>query len=67
MSRSYRVEGMTCAACAAAVTAAIEAVEPAAEVEVDLDDKTVTVRGLEDDGAVAGAINDAGFESCGRV
>jgi copper chaperone len=67
MSQSYRVDGMTCGGCAASVTKAIQAVEPAAEVEVDLDKKTVTVRGLDDDDAIAGAVEDAGFDFGGRV
>jgi copper chaperone len=67
MSQSYRVDGMTCGGCAASVTKAIQAVEPAAEVEVDLDKKIVTVRGLDDDDAIAGAVEDAGFDFGGRA
>ena len=67
MSKTYRVAGMTCGGCAKAVTSAIKAVAPAADVAVDLDAKTVTVNGLDDDQAVAGAVDDAGFEFGGPL
>ena len=47
---TYRVNGMTCGGCANAVTRAIKAAAPAADVKVDLSAKTVETyraRGME--------------------
>jgi copper chaperone CopZ len=45
------------------VTTAIQASAPNADVEiaVDLEEETVTVDGIEDERAIASAIEDAGF------
>lgn len=67
MATTYRVVGMSCQGCAKGVTSAIQAVKAEARVDVDLDAKTVTVDGLDDDEAVARAVADAGFEYEGRV
>ena len=66
---TYRVNGMTCGGCANAVTRAIKAAAPAADVKVDLGAKTVSVT-IEGGGAVAAdtvktAVKDAGFEFIG--
>jgi copper chaperone len=62
MKTTYRVEGMTCGHCAASVTKAIKALDPTAKVEVDLENKTVTVEGGVDQTAVGRAVEDAGFQ-----
>lgn len=60
----YRVPGMTCGHCRAAVAAELEAIAGVAEVEVDLEAKLVTVRGRElDDAALRAAIDEAGYEA----
>ena len=61
MTKTYRVSGMTCEGCARAVTNAIKAAAPAADVNVDLEGKTVTVEGFDDAAAIARAVDDAGF------
>ncbi|MCA9668195.1 MAG: heavy-metal-associated domain-containing protein [Myxococcales bacterium] len=67
MTKTYRVDGMTCQHCAASVTKAIKAIRPADDVsvEVDLEAKTVVVQGLDDDRAVSEAVEAAGFDFVG--
>lgn len=66
MSETYTVHGMTCGGCAKSVTNAIQAAAPGAEVEVNLDAKTVSVEGAGED-AVKQAVADAGFEFVGKA
>ncbi len=63
----YRVNGMTCQGCANAVSNAIKAAAPAAQVKVDLAAKTVTVEGQVAAATVAAAIKAAGFEFAGAA
>ncbi|ASG20752.1 MULTISPECIES: heavy-metal-associated domain-containing protein [Nitrospirillum] len=67
MSASYRIDGMTCQGCARSVTKAIQAVAPAAEVDVDVEAGVVTVTGPADGAQVRGAVEDAGFDFVGPV
>ena len=67
MKTTYKVDGMTCGGCAAAVTRALKARDPAAEVEVDLDAGTVSVDGSEDEAGIGEAVEDAGFDFGGRI
>ena len=60
---SYRVEGMTCAHCEAAVREELEKVHGVESVTVDLAAKQVVVRGDFDDRAVRAAIEGAGYEA----
>ena len=39
----FTVDGMTCGHCVRAITRAVQALDPAARVDVDLDAKTVAV------------------------
>jgi len=66
MSETYKVLGMTCGGCASSVTKAIVAAAPGAAVEINLDDKAVTVSGA-DETAVKQAVEDAGFEFAGAA
>lgn len=66
MSDTYTVHGMTCGGCAKSVTNAIHAAAPGAQVDVDLEAKTVTVEGAIED-AVRQAVTDAGFEFIGKT
>jgi copper chaperone len=60
---TYSVPGVSCAHCEAAITQEVEQVAGVSSVEVDLDAKTVVVRGdALDDGAVRAAIDEAGYE-----
>jgi len=64
MSETYKVIGMTCGGCAKSVTNAILDAAPEAEVEVNLDEKTVSVNGAGEP-TVKQAVEDAGFEFSG--
>jgi copper chaperone len=59
----YSVPGMSCAHCEAAIAREVEQVAGVTAVDVDLDGKTVVVRGdgLSDD-AVRAAIDEAGYD-----
>lgn len=62
--REFRIEGMTCGHCVAAVTAALSALEGVSGVEVDLEAGSATVTSDEefDHAAVGAAIHEAGYE-----
>ena len=66
MTKTYRVDGMTCDGCANAVKRALARLGPRA-VNVDLPAGRVTVDGDVDDGAVAKAVEAAGFTYSGRT
>lgn len=55
------VDGMSCGHCVAAVTAAVKAVDPSAEVNVDLGARLVEANTQVDRAAVAKAITEAGY------
>jgi copper chaperone CopZ len=60
----YRVPGLHCGHCRAAVEEEVGAVAGVEAVEVDLEAKLVTVRGERlDDAAIRLAIDEAGYEA----
>jgi copper chaperone CopZ len=60
---SYRVPGMHCDHCKAAVEAEVGGVAGVESIQVDLDRKLVTVQGRGiDDRTVRAAIDEAGYE-----
>ena len=61
MSTSYKVDGMTCGGCVSSTTRALQSAAPGLEFEVSLEDGTIRVDGEHEAGAVARAIDDAGF------
>ncbi|MES9884028.1 MAG: heavy-metal-associated domain-containing protein [Sedimenticola sp.] len=65
MSKTYKVEGMSCGGCSSSVEQAIKAAAPGASVEVQLDGGLVTVDGIDEDAVVAKAVEDAGFTFVG--
>jgi copper chaperone len=67
MEKTYKVDGMTCRGCAQSVEKAITTVAPAATVKVDLENKQVTVLGIDNDALVAQAVEEAGFDYEGPV
>ena len=67
MSKTYKVEGMTCGGCSSSVERAIKEAVPGATVEVQLDGGLVTVSGIDNDTAVQQAVEDAGFTFAGLV
>ena len=61
---TYRVPGMTCEHCEAAVSQELSSVSGVESVSVDLDGKLVRVSGESlDDAALRAAIDEAGFEA----
>ncbi len=67
MTQTYLVKGMTCEGCVRAVTNAIERALPGTTVEVDLASGRVSVANCAEEGAIARAVDDAGFEFGGRA
>lgn len=62
--RTYRVAGMTCGHCEAAITRELQRVSGVQAVEIDLESKLVAVRGRDlDDRALRAAIDEAGYEA----
>lgn len=57
----FKVEGMSCQHCVAAVTRAIRAHDAAAQVQVDLEAGRVTVESVQSADAVRAAIDEAGY------
>jgi copper chaperone len=63
---SYSVPGVSCEHCRAAITKEVGVVSGVQSVEVDLEQKLVTVHGQGiDDGAVRAAIDEAGYDIAG--
>jgi copper chaperone len=60
-THTYSVPGISCDHCRQAIEAEVSTVEGVAEVEVDVDAKTVTVTGGSD-AAVRDAIDAAGYD-----
>ncbi|MES9880487.1 MAG: heavy-metal-associated domain-containing protein [Sedimenticola sp.] len=65
MSKTYKVEGMSCGGCSSSVEQAIKAAVPGAGVQIQLEGGLVTVDGVDDDVRVAKAVEDAGFTFVG--
>jgi len=61
MTRTYLVDGMSCGKCATSVEKSIKSAAPQAQVSVNLEAKTVTVAGCDDESLIAQAVDDAGF------
>ena len=61
---TYRVAGMTCGHCVAAVTGELERLDGVTDVAVDLESGTATVTSDRplDDAAVKAAVDEAGYE-----
>jgi len=60
---AFEVEGMSCAHCVKAVTKAIQSLDAASDVQVDLAGKTVKVDGSRlTQQQLEAAITDAGYE-----
>jgi copper chaperone len=64
--KTYSVPGMHCGHCQAAVAEELGNVDGVDSVDIDLDTKTVLVRGVSlDDGSLRAAIAEAGYEAEG--
>ncbi len=61
---AYRVPAIHCTHCALSISEEVSEVEGVEDVDVDLDSKLVTVKGLElDDAALRAAIVEAGYKA----
>ena len=58
----YSVPGMTCGHCAGTIDLAVKAVDPRAEVTIDIKAKHVTVQSVVGDGRIMNAIRSAGYD-----
>lgn len=58
----FTIARMSCGACARAVTNAVQGVDPAAKVDVDLGDKRVSIDTAAQKEDVRRAIEQAGYE-----
>lgn len=59
----FNVRPMTCGRCVRTITQAIQAIDPRAEVNVDLDQGTVAISGLLAAGQAVEAIEAAGYHA----
>ncbi len=62
MTRIYRVPGISCDHCKRAIEGEVGRVDGVEQVEVDIEQRTVTINGDADDGAVRAAIAEAGYD-----
>lgn len=60
-----QVEGMSCGHCVGSVTKAVQSVDAAASVEVDLASKTVKIESSSALAPIKAAIEDAGYDVVG--
>jgi copper chaperone CopZ len=61
-TETYNVPDISCGHCVETITGAVKPLDGVESVDVSIDDKTVTVAGTFDDGAVRAAIDDAGYD-----
>lgn len=61
-TQQFQVQGMTCGHCARAVTQAVQTLDPAAEVKIDLASGRVEVQSEQDRAALAAAITEEGYQ-----
>lgn len=61
--QTFKVQGMSCGHCVKAITQAVQAKDPAADVQVDLGAKTVQVQSSLPADAVLAAIKEEGYEA----
>ena len=61
MNHIFQVQGMSCGHCERAVTQAVQAVDPAAGVKVDLGSGQVEVQSTQPREAIARAIAEEGY------
>jgi copper chaperone len=61
MNQVFHVQGMSCSHCVQAVTGAVQALDPQAQVKVDLPTGKVEVLSAQDRAALARAIREEGY------
>lgn len=65
-TRTYQVPAISCGHCVATIEGGVGPLPGVEKVDVDLDTKSVTVVGGDDD-AIRAAIDDAGYEVAGMT
>ncbi|PBI98952.1 Copper-exporting P-type ATPase A [Pseudomonas ogarae] len=60
---TFNVQGMSCGHCVKAITQAVQAKDPAADVRIDLGTKTVQVQSSLPADAVVEVIKEEGYEA----
>lgn len=60
---TFNVPEMSCGHCKAAIEKSVAAADPASDVAIDIDGRTVQVQSGLDDAALLAAIKDAGYEA----
>lgn len=63
MTATFQVQDVHCASCAKRITTAIQAVQPGADVQVEIATGRVTVEPASDAGAILKAIEGAGYQA----
>lgn len=63
MTAIFQVQDVHCASCAKRITTAIQAVQPDADVQVEVATGRVTVQPAGDAGAIIKAIEGAGYQA----
>ncbi|WLH12100.1 cation transporter [Pseudomonas hefeiensis] len=61
--QTFNVQGMSCGHCVKAITQAVQAKDPAADVQIDLSARTVQVQSALSVDAVVQAIKEEGYEA----
>jgi copper chaperone len=62
MNQSFQVTGMSCGHCVGAVTQAVKAIDPQADVKIDLASGKVEVQSQQDRAAITKAIEEEGYK-----
>ncbi len=57
----FHVPGMNCGGCLRAITRSILALDPQAQVEADLDARTIRVASTQGEASLLGALSDGGY------
>lgn len=65
MNQTFSVQGMTCGHCEKAVTQAVQALDPQAQVQIDRPAGRVEVQSTQPREAIAKAIAEEGYEVVG--
>lgn len=60
---TFQVKGMSCGHCVRAITQAVQALDAAADVQVDLGQGEVRVASRLDDSVILAAIREEGYEA----
>ena len=57
----FHVPGMNCGGCLRAVTRAVQALDPEAQIEADLEARTVTVVSRQSEASLLNALSNGGY------